>query len=603
MFKSKYLAACAVFISALAAAVVSAKGPAGAKAPAPGASADNQSKLIAILQSDAPPQNKAITCKQLAVCGDKDAVPALAALLSDQQLASWARIALEAIPDPAAGNALREATGKLKGKLLVGAINSLGVRRDAKAVDALIPRLKDADAEVAAAAAVALGRIGGESATKTLEQSLAAAPAAVRPAVAEGCILCAERHLAAANRNESLKLYELVRKADVPKQKVLEATRGAILAQGAAGVPLLIEQLRSTDKAFFALGLRVARELPGREATAALEAELAKAAPDRQALLVLALADRSDATASPAVLVAAKEGAANVRIAAIRVLGRQGGTACVPMLLDAATETDGEVSQAAISALADLPGKELDADVAARLPKAEGKVRQLLIQLAGQRRIAAAVPTLLKAAEDPDSQARRAALQALGETIGPSELPFLISRVVKSEDAEDAKVAGTALTRACVRMPDREACAEKLIAAMSQATVPAKCSFLGTLGAMGGAKALGAVAAAAKDASPELQDAATRVLGEWMSTDAVPVLLDLAKTAADPKFKIRALRGYIRIARQLDVPNDQRLAMCKEALRLASRDEERTLVVEVLKRIRSPEAEALIREATTPKRE
>jgi hypothetical protein len=68
---------------------------------------EKEQKLIAVLQSDAAPQEKAIACKRLAVYGTKDAVPALAALLSNEQLASWARIALEAIPDPA-GDALDE---------------------------------------------------------------------------------------------------------------------------------------------------------------------------------------------------------------------------------------------------------------------------------------------------------------------------------------------------------------------------------------------------------------------------------------------------------------------------------------------------------------
>src|SRR5262245_59243135 len=45
--------------------------------------AEKQQRLIAILKSDAPPQDKAIPCKQLAIYGDKDTVPALAPLLAD----------------------------------------------------------------------------------------------------------------------------------------------------------------------------------------------------------------------------------------------------------------------------------------------------------------------------------------------------------------------------------------------------------------------------------------------------------------------------------------------------------------------------------------
>src|SRR5688572_20278745 len=104
-------------------------------------SADKQQKMIAVLKSDAPKADKAITCKQLAVWGDKEAVPALAPLLLDKELISWARIALEAIPGPEADEALRAALPKVSGNMLVGIINSIGVRRDEKAVDALAGKL------------------------------------------------------------------------------------------------------------------------------------------------------------------------------------------------------------------------------------------------------------------------------------------------------------------------------------------------------------------------------------------------------------------------------------------------------------------------------
>src|SRR5258708_13987573 len=121
---------------------------------------EKERKLIAILKSDAPPQDKAIPCKQLAIYGTKDAVPALAAFLSNPDLASWARIALEAIPDPAVDDALRIAMGKVQGNLLVGVINSIGYRRDAKAVNGLVQKLSNADSEATSAPGVALSHTG-----------------------------------------------------------------------------------------------------------------------------------------------------------------------------------------------------------------------------------------------------------------------------------------------------------------------------------------------------------------------------------------------------------------------------------------------------------
>jgi HEAT repeat protein len=68
----------------------------------------SEQELIAVLRSGAP-ADKALACKALATVGSKAAVPELAKLLPDEQLSSWARIALEAIPDQAADEALRSA--------------------------------------------------------------------------------------------------------------------------------------------------------------------------------------------------------------------------------------------------------------------------------------------------------------------------------------------------------------------------------------------------------------------------------------------------------------------------------------------------------------
>src|SRR5688500_14662179 len=167
-------------------------------------SAEKEKEALAILRSDAAPAEKAIACKKLALDGSGAAAGDLAKLLSDPQLASWARIALEAIPGKEADEALRAAAETLEGNLLVGTLNSIGVRRDAGSVEILSKRLQDKDAEVASAAAVALGRIGNDAATKSLQDALAAAPAKVRSAVAEGLILCAEQRFAGGKSEEEI---------------------------------------------------------------------------------------------------------------------------------------------------------------------------------------------------------------------------------------------------------------------------------------------------------------------------------------------------------------------------------------------------------------
>ena len=567
-----------------------------AMAASPARSADEKERqLLDVLKSNSPKAEKAITCKRLAIYGSKDSVAELAKLLPDPQLTSWARIALEAIPGTEADAALRDAMGTVKGRTLIGVVNSIGVRADAAAVDALAGLLRGDDADVASAAAVALGKIGNPQATKILEKSLTTGPKAIRSAVAEGLVLCAEKLMSAGNSSEAAALYDTVRKADVPKQRVVEATRGVILARQAAGVPLLVEQLRSDDKVMFNLGLQTARELSGNAIIEALVAELARTSPQRQPLLIHALADRDDKSVLPTMLQAAKSGPKAARIAALGMMRRVGNVSCVPVLLDVAVEDDTDLAQAAKMAIQKLPGDDVNADLVARLAKADGKTRLALIESVGRRRDAAAVPKLLEALDDADAVVRSAALAALGSTVDADKLSVLIALVTTPKNAADTPAAQKALYAACIRMPDREACAAQLVAAMimNQSPVAVKCVMLDILGAMQGATALEVIKVAAKSDSTELQDTATRLLGRWMSADAAPVLLDLAKTLPNGKFKVRAMRGYIRIFRQLKLPPPRVLEMCQAAMQVAQRDPEKKLILDTLIRYPSPKALSL----------
>jgi HEAT repeat protein len=211
-----------------------------------------------------------------------------------------------------------------------------------------------------------------------------------------------------------------------------------------------------------------------------------------------------------------------------------------------------------------------------------------LIEIVGARRIDSASPSLVKALRHSDQEVRAAALAALGATAGPDHLVVLISQVDEATNRSEAEAAGRALQEASVRMPDREATAQQLAAAMSRGSAATKVRLIQILGAMGGPNALASIAAAAQSEDKELQDIGTRVLGEWMTADAAPHLYTIASD--DHAYKTRALRGYLRIARQLDIPDAQRLDMCRKALAIAERSAERSLALDAMKRCPSAES-------------
>ncbi len=551
----------------------------------------NEKELIAILRSDASEAEKGLACKNLSVYGSDECVPEVAKLLGNEKLSSWARITLEAIPGSAADEALRKAAESVQGRQLVGVLNSIGVRRDAKAVGHLVRRVADQDSEVASAAAVALGRIGNADASKALRSALAASPAGVKSAVAEGLILCAEQLLASGDGAAAVKIYDEVRKADVPRQRMLEATRGAILARGKEGIPLLVEQLRSNDKGLFQIALGTAREFPDSEIDKALAGAIDGAFPERAALIVTAMADRPKTVDLAAIKKAAGSGAKPVRLAAISALGRVGDASCLAPLLDIAVESDAELGKKAKEALADLPGESVDKEIVTRLNQTQGKTYPVLIELVGQRRVDA-IPALIKAADSADRAVRFAALTSLGNTVPDKYLSVLITQVVSPKDSETAPVAQAALKTAAVRMPDRDACATQLAAALNRAPGETKRVLLDILLEVGGAKALQAVAAAAKSSDPMLQDKGSDVLGKWMTIDAAPVLLDLAKSGG--RYQGRAYRGYLRVARQFAASQEQRVEMCQTALDATRQPAEQKLVLDVLKAYPSVEGLKLV---------
>jgi len=587
--KKKCFAWCVVLITVAASAGAVAQDRPGPAVPA------KESDLIAVLQSNAPQGEKAITCKQLAIYGSAQAVPALAPLLLDKELSSWARIALEAIPGPAADAALRDALGLLEGRLLVGTINSIAVRRDVRAVNPLVQKLNDANASVASAAAVALGHIGGERAAQALTQSLSNAPAGVRSAVAEGCILCAEWFLAQGRTADAIKLYDTVRQATVPEQRHLEAIRGAILARQSAGVPLLIEQLRAHDREKLGIGLRAARELPGRDVTEALAGELSRISPDRRPLLLLALADRRDSAVLPTVLKAAQSSQQDLRITAINILIRLGDVSCVPVLLEAAIEDDAQLAQAALETLVRLPGKDVDADLLARLTSARAKRQQVLLELAGQRQINAALPAVAARLHDTDAGIRGAAVETVGIIGQDPQAADLVQLLQETNSARKRRGIERALLAISGRCGAR--CIPHLQPLIQSRNSELHMIGLHALAIIGGPSALASVKSATKSADATVQDEAVRILSTWPNnwpgdSEAGQALLTLATSAQKMSHQVLGLRGYLRyIGGNKALSNEEKVAKIKDVQSQLKRPEERRQAIAVLGE--APSASAL----------
>ena len=150
-----------------------------------------ETSALAVLTSGAALHEKARACQELAVYGGPASVPALAALLDQENLADYARSGLEGIKDPSAGAALRKALGGLSGRPLAGVVNSLGVRRELAAVPDLQTLALDSKRGVSEEALASLGMIGTAEAAKTIQQVLTGGPADLRLPAAHAALTAA----------------------------------------------------------------------------------------------------------------------------------------------------------------------------------------------------------------------------------------------------------------------------------------------------------------------------------------------------------------------------------------------------------------------------
>ena len=354
-----------------------------------GGEAETQS-LIAVLQSDQKsPHDKDAACARLKRIGTESAIPALAGLLTDEQLSHSARYALESMPSPKAEQALLEALPKTTGANRIGIINSLGERAERSALTPLIACLADAETTTAMAAAEALGKIGGAEAQKALDKALKQASAPVRDALVDALLRCAT---AAHDRAEFQKLYD-TEKSDAVR---VAAYRGWIQTSGQKGLSLVTRGVLGQDSAAQTAALQLAREIQAPGATAALAKLLTQVPVPVQISLVEALEQRDDPEATPAILALAPQADPEVRVACLNALGNLGGETAVGVLVKSAAASDVAEKKAARAALLNLRrGKVTEAMVQA-LPAATPAEQAELAHAIGLRGDISALPKLLQ---------------------------------------------------------------------------------------------------------------------------------------------------------------------------------------------------------------
>jgi HEAT repeat protein len=550
--------------------------------------------LIAVLESpDAAVAGKQFACRMLWRIGTKASVPVLARMLADEKTSDMARFALCRNPDPSVDQALCRALTAAKGRPLIGLIHLIGERRVCEAVPTLKKIADDADDATSASAIAALGAIGGQDAYQALESL----NKGKNTKVAWALLDCADRFVAEGKGDKVVKVYlEMIHDKARPAPVRAAALRGLAATEREEAATVVERMLDGVDQAMQTQAMSLVRLLPGKAVIQRFAPRYGKLSARDQLLLIPVLADTKNADAVPLMMESAGHGNDDVRLAALRGLGKLPGNERAVLFLAAAAAKEERVHQrAARESLVRLRGKGVEQAMATGMAKGNTPVRLELIRALRDRRSASATSELLKLASDADKEIRSAALDALAALAEPKDGPALVALLVKADDERTATEIGRATVAAFGKAADVEGRAEPLIDAMKGVNAVTTKAILACLPKLGGTAALETVCAAARAGDAQIRKAAVRALADWSDPAALHPLQEIAGKAKDPTWRVFALRGSLRL---LQLPSErtdeQTLAFYRTTLELAEKPAEKKLVLSALGKLRQPGAIQMI---------
>ncbi|MHC5059410.1 MAG: HEAT repeat domain-containing protein [Planctomycetota bacterium] len=258
------------------------------------------------------------------------------------------------------------------------------------------------------------------------------------------------------------------------------------------------------------------------------------------------------------------EGPASWRIAGLAGLAELaeadggGKLRILPVLLEGMVSADPEIQAAALGLVRELPGREATEALVRELPKLDAGRQAVVLRILaerGDRSAAGAVARLTGAA---DEGVRTAALAA---------------------------TAGGRLGAPAVA-PGGEA--------LRGATESSQRSLLRVLGRLGRPEALAAVREHLRHESAAVRDEAVRVMSSWPDASVADELLDLARDSGSALHRALALRGCLRLAREVaSAPGGEAraLAILERARPLANSGPDRRMLLACLASV--PDAKAL----------
>ncbi len=562
-----------------------------------------EERLVEFLDSNATLAAKMTVCRHLREIGTSLSVPVLERMLLKEETSDMARYALEKIPGASADRALIQGLSQSDKKVKIGILSSLGKRNDPDSVPVLEKLLFGSDSSTAIPAAVALGNIATPEASAALSKALDKTSGERQAQIGSSLLKCAEQYLARGDRKTAVKLTNKILSAQIPLPIHQAAVKVKIAASGNEAGKMIIDILRSKDQQFYLPAISMVRDVFDSPTIQDVCKTLPDLPEDSQVQLLEVLSHYMGKGVLDSVVNASQSEEKMVRMAALKALESIGDSSCVELLARHAARTQGEEQRTARNSLWGLHAEGVNQAILLNLIKlTDAGIQEELVMSVGERRILNGINFLFSRARSSRPGIRLAAIKALEEVAGPSDLPRLLQLLINAPGERERTELENTIAGVAGKRPNpigRANSVKELLPEVEDARKRA--ALLRLLGKIGDDSSLYLVRQALADDNPEIRDATVRALSDWPTLSPKEDLVRIVQTSEEQVHQILALRAYIRMIEMEPYRSpESAVQSLKETLTWTKRPEEKKLILGILPQFACPGAlklaESLLKE-------
>lgn len=544
-----------------------------------------ESSILEALQKASDKEVKAFFIRRLQYCGGSETVAAMETYLNSTDLYEPALAALVSIGSADAGKVIFKCVQDKKDQQLLSMIKVLGQLKYQPAENFLIDQTKTAKGALLKHVYASLANIGGKASFPTFDAASKAAK--YQSDYTETMVAYLQYANRLAEQGETKLSNQLattvLKNCTANNQLVYRSS--ALAIPGFASNALFLKEIQNKNKAYRNAVLANAATQLGNENVGSWIAAMKKAPAETQAEIIHFLANRPEAEVyQKAILPNLVSENEVIKLEAIRSLATNQKANAVPVLLRQLKKAKSAAEFAVIeTALLNTCSAKEGAQLTAQLNGASDAGKVVLIHVLGARRASETFEAMMKLCQSEKTEIKEAAFSALANVSKAENALELIALLKKSSDKKSLSDIQKALIAiySGVTKPDTKLVlneiqgggqTEKLIPVLSSLNDP---------------KALKMVVGLLKSGSPSEREAAFVSLSNWNDASAAPQLFAVFTNPEMKTFRNDALKSYLRITLDSNLPDDKKLLMIEKLMPECASASEKTAVIQSAKNVKT----------------